>query len=206
MDGTREPLSDEILEREIETALDIEPSPEFLARVRTRVSAEGVAPRWYPAFPRHASVALAGVVVLAIAVAALRSPTVDHPSQAAGRPRAASQASTGTDTTRAPEVRDPQIDERPQAALVVRRAAVIAAVEADGTVPLRLSSVMVSDSERHAFERFVSDAGQGQVPKKSGDEPAAGESLDIVALKIEPFVIDPLPPLARVEYKGEGQW
>jgi hypothetical protein len=65
---------------------------------------------------------------------------------------------------------------------------------------------MVSDSERHAFERFVSDAGQGQVPKKSGDEPAAGESLDIVALKIEPFVIDPLPPLARVEYKGEGQW
>ena len=33
-------LSDELLEREIEAALGVDPSPEFLAHVRTRVARE----------------------------------------------------------------------------------------------------------------------------------------------------------------------
>ena len=40
-----EELRDELLEREIEAALDVDPSPEFLARVRTRISDERVQ-RW----------------------------------------------------------------------------------------------------------------------------------------------------------------
>jgi hypothetical protein len=47
MDSHRhEELKDELLEREIEAALDVDPSPEFLARVRTRVARERVNDGW----------------------------------------------------------------------------------------------------------------------------------------------------------------
>ena len=48
MDGTgpQHPLSDSQLDRELESALGIEPSPEFLARVRTRIAAEPELSLW----------------------------------------------------------------------------------------------------------------------------------------------------------------
>ena len=47
MDGHKhEELSDALLEREIESALDVDPSPEFLARVRTRIASDRVDESW----------------------------------------------------------------------------------------------------------------------------------------------------------------
>jgi hypothetical protein len=70
MDGHRhEELSDESLEREIEAALDVDPSPEFLARLRTRVARERIDESWaWLSGWRWAGVALA---IAAVAVAGL---------------------------------------------------------------------------------------------------------------------------------------
>lgn len=66
MDGhTHGPLSDEALEREIEAALAVDPSPEFLARVRARVAAEDLDGgwNWRWAWAGAAVVAIAAVVL-----------------------------------------------------------------------------------------------------------------------------------------------
>src|SRR5688500_2062434 len=71
MDGRRpaDPLSDDLLDRELEAALNPEPSPGFVARVRTRVAREEVAPTWL-SWKLVAGSSLAGAaLILAVAIA-----------------------------------------------------------------------------------------------------------------------------------------
>jgi hypothetical protein len=72
------------------------------------------------------------------------------------------------------------------------------------TLPLQLSPVMFAEEDRLAFAMFVTAAADGRVPKE--DANTVGDSGRLVALAIEPLVIDPLPVLARVQQQGEGQW
>ena len=65
MDGHKRTLSDEMLEREIEAALGVEPSPEFLPRVRARIGSERVHDGWL----WSASWRWAGAVAVVAAVA-----------------------------------------------------------------------------------------------------------------------------------------
>jgi hypothetical protein len=64
-----EELIDEALEKEIEAALGVDPSPEFLPRIRARIASERVSAGWIWFAPwRWAGAALA---VVAVAIAAL---------------------------------------------------------------------------------------------------------------------------------------
>jgi hypothetical protein len=75
MDGTERPqsLSDSQLDRDIESAVGIEPSAEFLARVRTRIAAEPEPSAWrlgvVSAFRRTSVEAVAGVAIVGIVLA-----------------------------------------------------------------------------------------------------------------------------------------
>lgn len=64
-------LSDSQLDRDIESAVGIEPSAEFLARVRTRIAAEPEPSAWRLSFEPMWGVAIAGIV-LALIVPQLR--------------------------------------------------------------------------------------------------------------------------------------
>jgi hypothetical protein len=67
MDGHQhERLSDEALEHEIEAALGVDPSPEFLPRIRARIASEGIRPGWrWPLSWRWAgAIAVPGAVVI----------------------------------------------------------------------------------------------------------------------------------------------
>ena len=77
MDGhTRQGMSDEALEREIEAALGVDPSPEFLPRVRARVASEQMHRGWYWSTGwRWAGVAAVVTAVAVIAVWTLRDPS-----------------------------------------------------------------------------------------------------------------------------------
>jgi hypothetical protein len=58
-------MTDAALEREIESALIVDPSPEFLGRVRARVATEVVSPRWLMRWElATAGIALASVLVV----------------------------------------------------------------------------------------------------------------------------------------------
>ena len=67
MDGKHEGLSDEALAREIEAALGIDPSPEFLPRVRARIANE----RMQEGSVWSTSWRWAGAVVVVAAVAVI---------------------------------------------------------------------------------------------------------------------------------------
>jgi len=87
MDGhKRQGMSDEALEREIEAALGVEPSPEFLPRIRARIANERVE-GWFSS----ASWRWAGVVAVVTAVAIVGVWTLREPAPA---PRDASITTT----------------------------------------------------------------------------------------------------------------
>jgi hypothetical protein len=68
MDGhTHEDLSDEALAREIEAALGVDPSPQFLPRVRARIATERARQGWMWSWRWAEAVAvLAGAGVIAV--------------------------------------------------------------------------------------------------------------------------------------------
>jgi len=77
MDGhKRQGMIDEALEREIEAALGVDPSPEFLPRVRARVASEQMHRGWHWSTGwRWAGVAAVVTAVAVIAVWTLRDPS-----------------------------------------------------------------------------------------------------------------------------------
>ena len=66
-----DPMNDAALERDIERALTIDPSPEFMARVRTRIANEpSPSSRWFGwLFASAATAAVAALAVIAVFVA-----------------------------------------------------------------------------------------------------------------------------------------
>ncbi len=78
MDGKHEGLSDEALEREIEAALGVDPSPEFLPRVRERIASERMQEGWLVA----ASWRWASVVAVVIAAATVGAWILRDPAPA----------------------------------------------------------------------------------------------------------------------------
>ena len=207
MDGTGRSLSDEALDRQLEAALDVEPSPEFLARVRTRIASEPPAVAWLPSFPLRACVSAAGIVVVALAFAIWRAPGVDQSIAPSNLPvLGAATAVPAVENADDISTRGARSLETAQPVAQHRRADTSDAVDAGGMVPLRLSPVVISDGERRAFAMFVTAVNEGRVPTEADGEAAADDSIVFTAFTIEPLVIDPLPPLARVELQGEGQW
>jgi hypothetical protein len=77
MDGYgHQELSDETLEKEIEAALGVDPSPEFLPRIRERIANERVREEWFWSGSwRWAGVAAVVTAAAVIAVWTLRDPS-----------------------------------------------------------------------------------------------------------------------------------
>jgi hypothetical protein len=200
MDGTeKRPMTELQLDRDLETALGIEPSPEFLARVRTRVAAEPGPSRWRLSFEPMWGVALVGIV-LAVIVPQVMRPDVkplEWVNQVARIPGPVPLVEGNIAGEVAPSLATTSPIRR-----VVRNQN---AVESVGTVPLQLSPVLVSEDERSAFEVFVAAVSDGRVPGKALESAPSAPGA-VPALAIEPLAIAPLPPLARVTEEGEGRW
>jgi hypothetical protein len=181
------------LEREIENALGIEPSPEFLARVRTRVATEPQPLRWRPAvvsgFSRTVhrlaveplwAVAIAGIVLAVIAPRWMREE----------RPVA---------TPAVADVKLPaaeRVDEEHGAQPVPpgRRGS------AEAPTPLRRRIPMFSKNERRALVLLVTAAAEGRVPPAPLAVVVAADAVSVPELAaIESLAIAPLPLLARID-------
>ena len=214
-DGRHLPLTDAQLDRELEAALGIEPSPEFLARARMRV-AEQVAPSGFSrivesgfsrmdvvsAFRRTsidplAAVALAGVVLAVVVPGLVREkPAVP---QTAARSATPVEAAPAEPTARTVVTSA----DRTGSARPGRQQPVARDAEEMHTLPLQLSPVMFSEEDRAAFSLFVTAVADGRVPDEVVQ---ALNDDDLAPLAIAPLVIEPLPLLARIEKQGESQW
>lgn len=195
-----EALSDSQLDREIESAVCVDPSPEFLARVRMRIAA-GPAPSAESGFSRFRQLALQPLWGVAIAGIIL---AVVVPQWMRGEiettPDVVQTAARNVDRTLFPQ--------RSNLAAAVVNARAVRVVRRTAAVepPLRLSPVLFSDEERRALARLVMAVEEGLVPPLPETTQVNDQTGEVRELRIAPLMIDPLPMLARVEIEGEGQW
>ena len=190
MDGTKQgrTLSDSQLDCEIASAVGIEPSPEFLARVRTRLASEPEGSRWRLGVVEPVwGVAIVGIVLALVVPEWTRDNTP--------APSAAAKNTVAAPVTTNAEARGRSSRSVPSTALPRSLARRVAPVE----TPLRLSPVLFSDDERKALLTLVQAVEEGRVPPLPTATQAAERSDGLRELRIEPLVIEPLPQLARLE-------
>ena len=187
MDGHKHgALSDEVLEREIEAALGVDPSPEFLPRVRARIASERVYEGWMWSWPwRWAGVATTVVAITVVAVWTLREPApAPRETQVLDMaPGNAAAASPGPAPTESP------------APIPVRA---VRNVRAQGPATIAPLHVVVSADEAVGLRQLVAAIATSQI--KAVDIPTLGvESTPLPPL--EEIVLEPikLSPLAGLE-------
>ena len=204
MDGDKDTLTDEALAREIEAALAVEPSPQFVAKVRERVSRE----------PLGANVTswrlwLGGAAVMAGALAAFvwigggppATSTPDSrrlPATPAPRLEATAPPSEPAEQTLAPQ---------PVVATPVRRSTsrdvARSAPRVEATKEVALPQVLIPENEKRGFELLVTEL------RDTTHAAAVAEATrDLVTpgppwLEIAPMIIEPLRDVSSAQ--GEAQ-
>ncbi|HVZ24241.1 MAG TPA: hypothetical protein VG871_24380 [Vicinamibacterales bacterium] len=186
----RAPLSDDVLDRELQQALGVEPSPEFAARVRMRLATEAIASTW----GTRSWAAVAAVAVTAAAAAMVLT-------IGSGRERPATPAAIATRTLSISGTAAPRIDASASPGPTSRseRRASFAASRADRTPRLELPDVIVPAGQERALRMFAEAAWQQRVQPASGSSPASEEPLEIAPIEPAPVDIEPLPQMAALE-------
>jgi hypothetical protein len=198
-------LTDSALDREISRALNVDPSPEFLARVRMRVAHETMPAPW-----RFRWLVLAGaaaVVVFAVVVMFWPAPKQTVPQQAAvpqtvvpaGREAApappavapAAPSTRGMPRSVAPRAQLARVEQLPTAAPAADR-------EAEHGLP-PFPEVLISADEVRAYQRLLGIAEQQQLPppRRAAAEDEGG--VELHDIELASLRIEALPPLARLE-------
>jgi hypothetical protein len=196
MDGRRQaPLSDAALDRELDAALGVEPSPEFVARVRMRVADQAVPAGWLS----HWRLVSAGAGAIALAVAAGLWSMDGNVGAAFRRPEPSSTVSRiARDVTLPAAVvalaPPPVMTGAPVAAASqTRRAGRVATRNRE----IALDDVIVSAEDRRGFEALLVAIEERRLPLLPQQEPAV-DSAPPVPIEIPDVTIEPLE-LLRLE-------
>jgi len=181
------PIEPDALDRAIQAALNVDPSPEFLARVRARVAEERPARPWTVTFIPVAAAAATLAVLAFFAVNTSRRPLPEptRPTTAPGP--AVVSGSTASTVVREPAL--PAVTAPPgrQAAPEPRRAAVAP----------RLSN------EARGLQALVDTINRGSVivvgddVRSSGQRPIEIRDIEIAPLAIPAISVDPIAPVAQ---------
>jgi hypothetical protein len=181
-------LSDEALARETEDALRVDPSPEFLARVRMRIAADPRPHSWTLPWTYAAAGAIAAVVVLAL-VAVWSDREADVSMASVSRPEAPATAVSGSNAVlpAAPSEAPKPVTPPPTAPVTTR-----SAVGAE---------VVIAPGERAALTVLLRSLRAGRI------DPGVLETVNadfeplppLEEVTIDPIAIEPIPPLALLE-------
>ena len=184
-DHRSEPLTDEALAREIEAALAVDPSPEFLARIRSKVEGAPATAVW----PSRWEFALAGLAV-AIVVSVW---IVNVPTARSVDPIAASSLTEHF-------VEPPPSGGSAQISGVVSDAPRVRTVRAIAPIVPPFPEVIISPDEVRAFRALIRRIEEGQL-RAADLSVVRGEAItSLASISIEPLAaIEPLEPLALLE-------
>ncbi|HET9385012.1 MAG TPA: hypothetical protein VFO67_07675 [Gemmatimonadales bacterium] len=187
MDGhQREPLNDETLEREIEAALAVDPSPEFLAKVRARVAEEEKPAGWLLRWHWVAGTVVTAAAVL-LAVYAWREP---EPA-AAGREIAPIAVTRPQHEATLPVVTVPAIAEHQPGQAPARPAR------------RRAPEVLISEEEKSGFQVLLASLNKQEDARQIQEALAKVETSGPPWLEISPIVIEPFSQFTAAE--GDAQ-
>lgn len=178
----REGVSCESLDAELRAALDVDPSPEFLARVRTRIAAEPASSRWRLAWLMVPAVATS-LAALALALFPLREVVPPAAPMAPTRAVAPSRVAPLAASPAARSRVGPRRTRQPARTIEAARA---------------FPEVVISEDEQRAFEALLAASRRGMLPVRVLSETGGEESLPPLPLDIEDLVVEPLQ-LTRLE-------
>ena len=185
---------DESLDREIESLVAAEPSPEFVARVRTRVAQEPEPGRWRSSW----MFALAGTVAVVVVAAFIwtsreSAPSISGPIDV---PRLAKGAETIT------PVPSPDLEPASRPAANATRRAV--RVDGERRIDIDLPEVVVAENEVKTFASLVALIRDGRFETVVPAAPDLDQPLEIKELPaVDPIEIEPIVRLAVLQPEGE---
>ena len=186
-------MDDDSLNRDIESALNVDPSSEFVARVRTRIGSEPEPRRWRLAWMMAPIGAISVAMLAVLGIMRFESEPV-APSQVATPPVVPAPAPP-------PEAaaRTEQVSNAP-----VRRSR-LESTRGNESTPAG-PQVLIAPEERLAFEYVVAMTSRVRVSETSmvGGEPQSvrpsAEDVRIAPItEITPLRIEPMPQIARLE-------
>ena len=187
MDG----LNDPSLDREIESLLATEPSPEFVARVRARVASEPEPGGWRSSFILATAGAVAVVIVAVIAWSS--GEPVPSSETRVQSPQAAEAIETAT--SRGPLAPLQPVQRQPAMA---RAVAVVASP--DRAIDIHLPDVVLGENEVKAYTALVSIVRRSRFDVAVPAAPDPSAPLEVKELPpVEPLEIEPLVKLATLE-------
>jgi hypothetical protein len=192
MDGRRtRPLSDEALDRELAAALQVEPSPEYVARIRARVAREPAPSAWFD-WRWASGVAVASAVVVLAFVALWRGGDVAPPSREARTLDVALPIVSGPGgEDRSGGSSDPRTDTRsggPPAPRARDGAAVTVTADIDRPP---FAEVLISPDEVRAYELLLLAVEERRLPPVPEVESTQDDEATL-GIEIAPLVIAPL--------------
>lgn len=192
MDG-HEQLTDEALDREIAAALDVQPSPEFVARIRTQVANEraDVGRYWLfspsPAgFLRLLAIGSLAAVVAVLGAGVFRAPVSVEPE--------AQRVGIAAPVTAPDDVPEIAVS-RPEPV----RPAATNAIRTVKAPELVLPAVVIAEGEKRGLEQLMVELRQAE---QVAVVDSGGVSDDVAGppwLHIAPVVIEPFPPFANLQ-------
>jgi hypothetical protein len=200
MDGTRPgPLSDAAFDRELDAAVNVDPSPEFVARVRTRIANETAPAPWRVRWTVLAWGAAAAV--LAVAAMVTLGPTGKRvePQQAVA-PEVAVQERVAPPAPVVSEHSAPAPGGKPArpGPQPVSSPPQVARVDSQPDLP-PFPEVLVSADEVRAYQMLLGIAEQQRLPASPPPARADAGVVELQDIQLASLTIDALPPLARLE-------
>jgi len=178
-------LNDAALEQEVEALLAVQPSPDFVARVRSRVTEESMSAGWGGRWP----IAVVATTVAVAVVGMLLWQPAKETAPSSPRVNASLEKSAPA----------PPVQERPN--LVPRQAA-------DGVAPRRsieiaLPAVMIAENESRAFAVLVRTAPKTRfdfAPATPTMTPVEVDEMpEIQPVALKPIEIEPLVKVVELE-------
>jgi hypothetical protein len=206
MDGQRyKGVSDDVLEREIEAALGVDPSPEFVARVRERVANERVSEPWLGSWQWVG----ATVVITMFAGATmwvLRSPVADPAGTQVSAPRESFVPSRTRDVAKKPDTPLPDPESRfpvpgsriPSPGSRVPDPGALVAARAERAVASSAApEVVIAQDESAALLHLFSAISNGRFETRALPDlvSALRPPVPIEEIVLEPITIIPLAPI-----------
>ena len=180
------------IEEDLERALDVEPSSEFVARVRERIAQEPIPLAWWRSW--HV-VAASGVIAVLVLTVVVRDSGTDEMPPVMGRdiPPAAS----------AEPLLPPEVPVVPDVSPVVPGPVVPSAppqVAASAAAPAVQTAVGVQ-REVEALRRFVNMVRDGRYVAVETEDVGAGglSALSVAVIDVEPLVVEPLAAIMPLE-------
>jgi len=195
-------------DQEIRDALRVDPSPEFLARVRTRIAGEPAPSAWRWSWTAAAAGALAAMVLIAVVMSRPRhenpsAPDVARaftPAEAPAGPTRRQTEPAGSTAGRRP---GPSASARLEAARASARLAEAQSAKADSGTRSRDPEILIDPREGVALQRLLAGVTAGRVnlePLARAVAQGAGARDDLRPLA---DIVIPLLPLTPAPGEGD---